>query len=132
MAGRGTNQKAGGNVRSALSEERTSHPRKNVKKPPHGGLGIQSGSCACESCCKSNEEHPYQRVSDCRKTSVAFKTAKQISAAENEKAEINESYCEHYCCQNDKSHPGVFSLNINELGEERDIEQQRLWIQQRN
>lgn len=114
---------------SAMSEELTSRPRKNVKKPPHGGLTIHSGSCACESCCKSNEEHPYQRVSDCRKTSVAFKTAKQIRATENEKAEINESNCEHYCCQNDERHPGVFSLNIDELGEERDIEQQRLRIQ---
>lgn len=38
--------------------------RKSVKKPPHGGLAVHSGSNACESCCKSNEEHTYQRVSN--------------------------------------------------------------------
>lgn len=48
-----------------MSDERTSHPAEERKKKlPHGGLAVQLGSCACESCCKSNKEHAYQRVSN--------------------------------------------------------------------
>jgi len=57
---------------------------------------------------------------------VALWSSEQVRAAENKKAEINQSNGEHHCGENYKSHSGVFRLGIDELGEERDIEQQRL------